>query len=261
MRHNLLRLLPILLLVIFSFGLIGCQNFNTGIAQSTKKESAVLKILRERSQNNNRDSDLDSAGRYWGAEQQANPENAEIAVEYGRILRLLGRPDEAVHILLGFYERDKKHVGVVRELGKALAASDSLGKALTVLGRAKQLDPTDISVQSALGIVHDKMGNHALAQGMYRAALVLDPKNVMLLNNLGLSFALSGNLDIALDTLRKASSYEDAGPEVSQNIALVLAAKGDLEKAGEILKEGATPENIKNNRQFLEDNFAPDNPE
>jgi Flp pilus assembly protein TadD len=72
--------------------------------------------------------------------------------------------------------------------------SSQAGRAWTQLLRAKESDPHDLQVLTALGYLAQSRGNSALAMELYREALKLNPIDVTATNNLAILLAKSGQL-------------------------------------------------------------------
>ena len=124
----------------------------------------------------------------------------------------------------------------LRGLGNALLSLDQPELALPQFEAALAVDANDPRVHNSLGVVHDMMGNHRMAQKHYRAGLAIAPDNLMLRNNLGLSLALSGDFQEAIDLLRPLAFHPAATPRNRQNLALVYGLSGDLDAAARIAR-------------------------
>ena len=176
-----------------------------------------------------------------GARYDANPEDAATAVAYARALRATERTAQAVAVLQQAALRNPKNLEVLAAYGKALADAGRLAEAAEVLSRAHLPERPDWRILSAQGAVADQMGDHALAQRYYEAALKIVPGEPGVLSNLGLSYALAKRLDEAERTLRQAAQGR-ADARVRQNLALVLGLQGRFEEAETVLRQDLSPE-------------------
>jgi Flp pilus assembly protein TadD/septal ring-binding cell division protein DamX len=110
--------------------------------------------------------------------------------------------------------------------------------------------PEDPRLYSTLGVAHDLMGRHDLAQQDYRNGLQLAPKNQGLRNNYGLSLALSGDYAAAAVTLSELADDANATPRHRLNLALVYGLAGDDRKAGAIARSALDESAVKSNLAY-----------
>ncbi|HEX8167536.1 MAG TPA: tetratricopeptide repeat protein, partial [Beijerinckiaceae bacterium] len=125
---------------------------------------------------------------------EANPADAAAAMAYAGALRTSGQHAQAVAVLQQAAIRSPKHLALLAAYGKALADVGRYKEAAEVLGRAHLPEKPDWRILSAQGAVADQLGDHALAQRYYEAALKIVPGEPTVLSNLGLSLALSKRL-------------------------------------------------------------------
>lgn len=178
----------------------------------------------------------------WGRRFEANPSDAEAALNYARALRALGQHAQALAVLQQAAIRHPKHLALLGAYGKALADVGRLKEAADVLSRAHLPERPDWRILSAQGAVADQMNDHTLAQQYYVAALRIAPNEPSVMSNLGLSHALAKRLDEAERVLRQASAQPRADARVRQNLALVLGLQGKFPEAEEALRRDLSPE-------------------
>lgn len=109
-------------------------------------------------------------------------------------------------------------------MGAALAHDGDAQAALRYFASAMRFGATQATIGTERGLAYDLMGQHALAQSDYRAAL-LGPDADEARRRLALSFAISGRKDEALATLAPLMARGDAGGARCR--AFVLALTGD----------------------------------
>jgi Flp pilus assembly protein TadD len=177
----------------------------------------------------------------WGQRFEANPDDKTSAIAYARGLRALTEYAQAVAVLQQAAIKHLTDLEILGAYGKALADDDRLVEAADVLSRAHTPEHPNWSILSAQGVVADKMGDHAAAQGYYQAALKIVPGEPSVLSNLGLSYALDKQLDLAERTMRQAAASPRADPRVRQNLALVLALEGKFADAETLEKHDLSP--------------------
>lgn len=171
-----------------------------------------------------------------------NPRDRTVAYDLARHMRYVGALSEAEQVL-------KNHLAVHSgdslfrlELAKVMIAAGRPAEAVETLTALDAERPEDPAVLQALGVAHDRAGDHVAAQQAYDAAMALDRPSAALLNNAAMSHLLSGDVDKAEALLRQAAIAHGAGPQVRQNLAMVLALKGQEAEARQVARQsGAGP--------------------
>ena len=105
---------------------------------------------------------------------------------------------------------------VESEYGKVLAQQGYAKDAVSVLAKAIQLNGTDWTLYSALGVAYDQLDNHAEARKAYDRALAMKPGEPSILNNYAVSRMLAGDYDGAIQML---SQLHSSDPKVAANLA------------------------------------------
>jgi Flp pilus assembly protein TadD len=196
--------------------------------------------------------DLAEATRYWQEKFESNPSDRAAGINLARHLRASGRAAEAVGPMRQLSIAYPGDAGVMRELGKTLAASGSLDDALRVLDQVIAKNSADWQLHSIRGTVLDQMDRGEEAQTAYQAALQIAPGEPDVLSNLGLSYALGGDLTRAEQVLRQALDHPRATAKVRENLALVLGLQGRFEEAEQIAAAGQMqPAAVASNTAYL----------
>jgi Flp pilus assembly protein TadD len=177
----------------------------------------------------------------WGERFQANPADGTAAINYARALRAADQRPQAVAVLQQAVIRNPNSQELLAAYGKALSAAGRYKEAAEVLAKAHVPERPDWRILSAQGTVADQMGDHALAQRYYEAALKIVPGEPTVLSNLGLSYALSKKLKEAEKVLREANSGRATDGRVRHNLALVLGLQGRFGEAEEVLRRDLSP--------------------
>jgi Flp pilus assembly protein TadD len=107
-------------------------------------------------------------------------------------------------------------------LGRIELATNAT-KAQARFQRLAALQPKNAAALTDLGIADDLLGQHELAQRMYRTALAIAPGLVSARSNLGLSLALSAQPDLALQVLRPLDATQFQSAQLRENLTTVLA--------------------------------------
>lgn len=170
-----------------------------------------------------------------------DPSDIGTAMAYAQALRATDQGPQAAAVLQQAALRNPKNPAVLAAYGKSLAEIGRFNEAAEVLRNAHSPANPDWRVLSAQGAVADQMGDHALAQRYYEAALKIVPGEPAVMSNLGLSYALAKRLPEAEATLRQASADPRADGRVRQNLALVLGLQGRFGEAEQVLVRDLGP--------------------
>jgi Flp pilus assembly protein TadD len=185
------------------------------------------------------------------ARYEANPADPATAIAYARSLRALDQNPQAVAVLQQAMIRTPKSPELLAAYGKALADVGRFKEAADALSRAHTPDRPDWRILSAQGAVADQMGDHAGAEGYYKAALRIVPDEPGVLSNLGLSYSLSKRLPEAERVLTQAAAQPRADARVRQNLALVLGLQGKFAEAEGVLRRDLSAEEAAANLSAL----------
>lgn len=176
-------------------------------------------------------NDHATAASYYRNVFQRDPKNVRAAVGLMQSLRALGAGDQAGEAATMALAANPDNAAVIAEVGKVRLASGDLQDAVKLLARAAALDPKDWKVRSALGVAYDRLGDPKKAEDSYRAALQISPDNAAVLNNYALSRAMAHDLPGARELLQRAVASAGSDVRVRQNLALIYALSGDMTQA------------------------------
>ena len=137
-----------------------------------------------------------------------------------------------------------------RGLALALMSMNQPEGALSELDAALAKTPNDPRLYNVLGVAHDLIGRHGLAQQDYQKGLKLAPTNDGLRNNYGLSLALSGDYGAAATELSKLADEPGASPRHRLNLALVYGLAGDDRKAASIARSALDEQAVQSNLAY-----------
>lgn len=110
-------------------------------------------------------------------------------------------------------------------------------KAWPLLLAAKESDPRDLPVLTALGYLAQGRGNNSQAMDFYREALKVDPVDLNATNNLAILLARSGKLAEAKELWKKTFELNQAVDEPGVNLALVECMLGEKDVAQRVLQQ------------------------
>lgn len=113
---------------------------------------------------------------------------------------------------------------IIGEYGKNLVQQGRSKEALDFLRRAAQLQPSDWTIYSAMGVAYDQNGDYANAKLAYQQALAIKPGDAGVLNNFALSRMQANDISEARQLMAKASAGTGASdPKIAQNAALLAS--------------------------------------
>ena len=148
--------------------------------------------------------------------------NLEDSIRQAQLLRLAGQYPEAIKHLSQMMLVASDDPRVVSEYGKTLTSMGRATDAVNFLTRAQQLQPTDWTLYSALGVAYDQLGDQANAKDAYEHALALKPDEPSVLSNYALSRMLAKDPDMARKLVARAESANVAGDDkIARNIAMI----------------------------------------
>ena len=146
----------------------------------------------------------------------------ETGVRQAQAQREAQHYDDAIHTLSQLMLVASDDARVVGEYGKTLAEKGRAQDAVQFLTRATQLQPTDWSLYSALGVAYDQVGDQSSARMAYEHALKLNPTEPSILNNYALSRMLANDPDTARQLIARAEAAGGASDaKIARNIELV----------------------------------------
>ena len=192
-----------------------------------------------------------AAAAFWGTRYNTDQSDPNAAVKFSNALRKIGSTDEAVSVMQkasGFFP---DNADVSLEYGKVLVDAGRAFEAVRHLETATAQKPGDWRALSAYGVALDQIGEHESARKKYDEALTIAPGAVTVINNKGLSYAMAGDLSTARATLRQAASRAGGDARIRQNLALVLALSGEMREAERLARSDLPPQVANNNIDYF----------
>jgi len=187
----------------------------------------------------------------WSTAYAKKPQDPKMALGYAAALKAIGSRDRALEILTAGYRANPDNAEVAAELGRLALDMGRLDIAGQTLKVAEAQGVRDWKTLSAQGTLRAKQGKHAEAQQYFLSALQEQPDAVSVINNLALSYALDGKADKSEELLRKAVASGHADKRVRQNLALVLGLQGKFEEARQVASVDIGDQDAKSNLSYL----------
>ncbi len=152
----------------------------------------------------------------------ALPTDLDGEIHRAQALRAQGKLDDAAHALGQIMLVAPDDSRVVGEYGKVLVLENRPQDAEEFLRRAIQLQASDWTFYSALGVAYDEQGDNKSAKAAYQRALVLKPGEPAILNNYALSRMAAGDLVSARQIIAQAQAAGGNDPTIAHNVSLVM---------------------------------------
>lgn len=183
------------------------------------------------------------AGRYAEAEAgfreiiRTHPELLQAHSNLGIVLRQLGRPDEAINVLIHAVGMKGDYFPALQALSTVLLERNRLDEALEVLLRQLKLCPDDESGLINTGNILMRRDQPERAEPYYRQALAISPGNGTILNNLGACLLSQKRALDGAVLYRRALRVQPGTPEWEKNLGTCLLMAGDFPQ-GTLAYEG-----------------------
>jgi len=142
-----------------------------------------------------------------------------------------GHSDEGIAILRGLDARGPASVAVLDLLGQALMEGGRVDDAMTVLERAKTVDPGDYEVRRRLAEGHYARKEYEAAVVEAREALRLNDRNAESRSILGASLARLGRQGEAIASFQEAIAQRPNEAALHYNLGLALQSAGRVSEA------------------------------
>jgi Flp pilus assembly protein TadD len=142
-------------------------------------------------------------------------------IHQAQALRANGDLDGELHVISQLMLAQPDDARVVGEYGKLLVQQGRSNDAVQFLSRAVELAPSDWSFYSALGVAYDQLADPANAKLAYERALALKPGEAAILNNYGMSRMLAGDAAGARALMMQAKASGSTDPKIESNLALL----------------------------------------
>ena len=238
--------------------LAACQTSNSndslseGAAAAASASANLEPTVRKAAADAEASYNYAEAAQRYSTLLERHPDDQDLVLAVARNLRYSGSPQQAIDVVNRRIAKVGAKEPLLIELGKDYLAADQLNLAISALEQARDADPNNWQVFSALGVAQDYQGNYKDAQATYLSGLKLSANNPVLLNNYALSLAQSGDLTNAIAMLQTASTQTMSTAQTRQNLALLLALKGDKDGASRLVRADLPPDMAQNNITYYE---------
>jgi superkiller protein 3 len=165
-----------------------------------------------------------------------DPDNPDVVVKLGRILRTVGRNEEALTYFLRYHQMVPGDYQGLAHIGSCLSALGRYADAESYFRRA--LSGVDDPVTHYnLGLLLALTGRLSAAAESYEAALARDPMHSDARTNLAAVLARQGRLDQAGRELMRVVEHDPENAAARTNLGIVLLQQGSPAQARRHLEE------------------------
>jgi tetratricopeptide (TPR) repeat protein len=202
------------------------------LAHESRNSTFLLRLSSEA------DLSRNAAWSEWLARRAAtfDPENPEVVVKLGRILRTVGRNDEALVHFQRYHRMVPDDVQGWAHLGSCLSALGRFDEAEPYLRRAVDGQDDPITHYN-LALLLATTGRLEEARRSYEAALARDPSHADARGNLASVLVQLGRGDEAARQLTTLVERDPENALARANLGLLLASRGQSEQARTHLAE------------------------
>lgn len=174
-----------------------------------------------------RSKELVRAADYYRRAVAAQESDAESHAKLGSVLRLLGKPAEAVQQLRKALELSPQTAALNSELGSLLLELGKPAEAVEAYSRFVAARPDDASGHYDLGVAYAQLDKATEAEAQFRESLRLSPNHGDALINLGVMLLRQGKANEGIVELTRATGIPDAAGAAHYNLAIAAAQKRD----------------------------------
>lgn len=182
---------------------------------------------------------LPQAAEGLGRAVEVDPAQSFVVSEYGQVLLLLGRYEEAIAALernIAIHNQAaSSSIGVgirpqlppLTQLSKVLIHSGRIAEAIERADYAVSLQANNGPVRTTAGLAYEAAGDLARAEKEYRTAMLMSPGDPWVPAELGFLYARQQRRREALAMLRELEAFQIAGRPLQTVIARLHFALGD----------------------------------
>ena len=195
-------------------------------------------------------TELQKAVEYWGKEFSKKPTDAKAGLAYAKNLKAMGEKDRALVVLQQAANSNPEDKEIASEYGRLALDQGQVALAQRLLAMADDPSRPDWRVISAQGTAFAKQGKQKEAIPYFERARAIAPTQISVLNNLALAYAMDGQAEKAEGIFREIPAGQ-ANAKVRQNLALVLGLQGKYEESRQVAAADIAPDQASANARML----------
>jgi TolB-like protein/Tfp pilus assembly protein PilF len=187
--------------------------------------------------------EIESAESSFKIALKLSPGNAQSLYAYGNYLRTIGRPQEAIPVLMRAVEANPLSVDTLYELGKAEMYSGQPERFVARAQKILEIDPSSVHGYVGNLQAYHWMGRYDLMWPWYIKSMASDPEDFELWGHLGLYANYVGATELVDRYLDRGLELGPREPAVLRCYVEILRFKGQFDMALEIAR-GALEEGL-----------------
>jgi len=199
--------------------------------------------------------EYEPAERAYEAAAAAGADSVELYHDWGNLLAVMGRWEEAKQMLAAAEEREPDFLGTLVQLGVVHLNLGDHEAALQYLERVVELDDAHAEAWYQKGVVESRQNRPEAAASSWERALELDPEQSRLYYRLGAELVKLGRVDERarlLEEFQKRERQAERAAQQSEQLENLLAGAVAASETGEDARVVALLEEARN--------LAPDDP-
>lgn len=163
--------------------------------------------------------DLATAIKYYEMAHDISPANTERLLALSKLLNKTGEKDRAETILQDAVSDMRQDIAESAHLmGEMYLARNESDKALAMLKKAYQQNPSDTTIMGSLADVYRKIGQPQEAIELYRACLKIAPDEAQFFYSMGKTYLEMADKKSAIDALKKAWALNPHSKEITADL-------------------------------------------
>lgn len=163
--------------------------------------------------------DLATAIKYYEMAHDISPANTERLLALSKLLNKTGEKDRAETILQDAVSDMRQDIAESAHLmGEMYLARNESDKALAMLKKAYQQNPSDTTIMGSLADVYRKIGQPKEAIELYRACLKIAPDEAQFFYSMGKTYLEMADKKSAIDALKKAWALNPHSKEITADL-------------------------------------------
>jgi tetratricopeptide (TPR) repeat protein len=165
-----------------------------------------------------------------------DPDNPEVVVKLGRVLRTVGKPEEALVYFRRYESMVPGDATILAHIGSTLSELGRFDEAEPLLRRAAAtLDDAVSHYNLALLLARTNRIDAAVIE--YEEALERDASDIRARSNLAAALVRKGDLHRGAEELRRVLQLDPEDPVAHVNIGLIYARQGETARARQAFEE------------------------
>ena len=237
--------------------LAGCNDFKMPLGDKkadTAVQSPADPAALEAAARLKAEGKLKEAANAYSQIVARDPKSVPASLELAILHRKLGEPEKSLALLRAIQSQASDNPQVLAQLGYTLVDLNEPRAAIDIFDQLMAIKNNYPDAYNGKGVAFDHLGNHAVAQDLYRHALMLSPGAPHIQNNLAMSLIMDGKAKEAITFLEPIYEQDKNNKIIRHNLAMAYGITGNDKKAMELnltdLNKEQAEENLRYYKEF-----------